>query len=91
MKTINLPCTVGDMIYQPFGVMIIPYYIKEIVINDDGIFIKAMNIRSEDTYIDTFNINQIGKSIFLSNTEAVQKQMKDTQLDLILEQQGGIL
>lgn len=77
MKTTNLPCTVGDMLYQPFGTLIAPYLVEEIVLNTNGALIKAINVRSEDTFITTFDINLIGKSIFLSRAEAKLSQAKD--------------
>lgn len=62
-KIIELPCKVGDVVYQEDGVRVYPFTVEKIVF---------------DTGFIAFDENAIGKTVFLTREEA-EKALKESK------------
>lgn len=79
LKIIELPCKVGDKIYNTDDMRVRPIgfdddYILCFVISDDGLYFET-----ECHY--QRNISEIGKTVFLSKEAAVQALMENRRTD----------
>ena len=70
MKTVTIPCEVGEIIYYPRRTAPIPAHLKvtQIRITQPGIIVDATNGRAGEEF--HFTENDFGKKVFTVNEEA---------------------
>lgn len=64
MKTITIPCAVGEVIYYPVPALPLPVrpVVTEVRITEYGIVVEATNSRTGETFY--FPENAFGKTVF---------------------------
>ena len=72
-KLINLPCTVGDIVYVPTRDFISELRIAHIIISKNNIFFHWMLNTGIYPNLDGFSVDKIGKEVFLTESEAEMK------------------
>lgn len=72
-KLINLPCKVGDIVYVPTRDFISELRIAHIIISKNNIFFHWMLNTGIYPNLDGFSVDKIGKSVFLTESEAEMK------------------
>lgn len=72
-ELINLPCTVGDIVYVPTRDFISELRIAHIIISKNNIFFHWMLNTGIYPNLDGFSIDKIGETVFLTESEAEMK------------------
>lgn len=69
-RFVELPCMVGDVLYEPFRSQISEYKIEQLLICENCILIKWRLIKGVASNVFGINVDNIGKTVFLSRKEA---------------------